>query len=208
MQLRIVVSVAVVLIAVLAVVAWNRNATHEAAPPEAGSEAAIPPDGSTMPPDAGRAAPAQDPGVTWRKPSRWIEEPASGMRLATYQVPAPTSGGEAARCAVYYFGPGQGGGTEANIERWIGEFEHPGKPSRRSFAVRGVKVSQVEVTGTFMAHAGPSPDAAGASPGWTLHGAVVEGPNGDLFFKLTGPTASAGPAAREFAELLGSLEKK
>ena len=39
------------------------------------------------------------------------------MRLATYQVP------ESGECGVYYFGQGQGGGVEANIDRWIGQFQ-------------------------------------------------------------------------------------
>ena len=159
-----------------------------------------------MPSDA--ATPAQDPGVAWQTPARWVEEPATGMRLATYVIPAPAAGGEAARCAVYYFGPGQGGGTEDNIERWIGEFENAGAPVRRDWEVRGLKVSRVEVAGTYMAHADPAQGSSGPSPDWTLIGAIVEGPNGALFFKLTGPSRSAAPAAKEFDGLLASLRKK
>jgi hypothetical protein len=129
------------------------------------------------------------------------------MRLATYTIPG-AAGGENARCAVYYFGPGQGGGTEANIERWIGEFENPGKPDRKSSEVRGLKVSQVEVAGTYRAHAGMGEGAQEAAPGWSLLGAIVEGPSGALFFKLTGPTATVAPAKREFEGLLASLEAK
>ena len=204
MSLRIATIVIVALIAALAVVVWQRSTVSETG---TGGDATGQDGGTPMPPDAMSAPPAQDPGVAWRRPTRWVEEPASGMRLASYLVPAPTSGGEPARCAVYYFGPGQGGGTEANIERWIGEFESPGKPSRRDFTVRSFKVSQIEVTGTYLAHAGPTPDAAGAAANWTLHGAVVEGPNGALFFKLTGPTAAAAPAGGEFAQLLASLKQ-
>ena len=47
------------------------------------------------------------------------------MRLATYTV-APD-----AECGVYFFGSGQGGSVEANLDRWIGQFlQADGKPSK------------------------------------------------------------------------------
>lgn len=208
MRLRILSSVIVLFIAVLAVMAWNRNTTRDASSAGTGDETAAPGDGAGMPSAAEPTGTAQDPGVAWQAPPRWVEELATGMRLATYVVPAPPSGGEAARCAVYYFGPGQGGGTDANIERWIGEFENPAKPARRDSEVRGLKVSRIEVTGTYLAHADPAQGSSGPSPDWTLIGAIVEGPNGALFFKLTGPSGSAAPAAKEFDGLLASLRKK
>jgi hypothetical protein len=205
MGLRILTLVIVFAIGILGIFAWNRHAAREAPGGDAG--AAAPQDGSGMPTQVEPAAPA-DPGVEWQTPARWVEEPASGMRLATYAIPASSGAGEGARCAVYYFGPGQGGGRDDNIERWIGEFENPGKPSRRDFQVRGLEVAQVGVTGTYMAHAAPSDGAAGSAPGWMLLGAVVEGPHGALFFKLTGPAASAASAAKEFDALLASLRPR
>ena len=208
MRLRILSSLIVIFIAVLAVMAWNKNTTRNAPASETPGEAAAPPSGSAMPPDMEPAAPAQDPGVAWERPGRWVEELASGMRLAAYAVPPPASGGEGAKCAVYYFGRGQGGGTKANLERWIGEFQNPGTPKRRSYEVRGLKVSQVEVAGTFTDHAAPAGGTSGETSGWTLLGAIVEGPNGALFFKLTGPTPTVAPAAKEFDRMVASLRKK
>ena len=205
MRLRILSSVIVLFIAVLAVMAWTRN-TKDASSVGNGDQAVAPPGEAGMPSVADPAAPAQDPGVAWQTPPRWVEELATGMRLATYVIPAPTAGGEAARCAVYYFGPGQGGGTNANIERWIGEFDNAAAPVRRESEVRGLKVSRVEVTGTYLAHA--TQGSSGPSPDWTLIGAIVEGPKGALFFKLTGPSRDAAPTAKEFDGLLASLRKK
>jgi hypothetical protein len=207
MRLRILSSVIVLCIAVLAVMAWKRN-TQDASSVGNGGEATAPPGETEMPSVGDPATPAQDPGVAWQTPTRWVEELATGMRLATYVIPAPVAGGEAARCAVYYFGPGQGGGTDANIERWIGEFESPSDPVRRDSEVRGFRVSRVEVTGTYRAHADPAQGSSAPSPNWTLIGAIVEGPHGAVFFKLTGPSGSAAPAAKEFDGLLASLRKK
>jgi hypothetical protein len=203
MKLRILTFAIVIAIAALGIMAWNMN---REAPPAQNGNAEAPANGSAMPQIEPGAQ--SDPGVAWQAPARWTEEAASGMRLASYVIPAPSGGAEPARCAVYYFGPGQGGDRESNIERWIGEFENPGKPTRRDFEVRGLAVSQVGVSGTYRAHAAPSEGAPGSTAGWTLLAAVVDGPNGALFFKLTGPTASAAPAAREFDALVASLRPK
>ena len=207
MGMRVLTGIIVVLIAALGFVAWNRNTGPATPSSGTGSEPAAPGAGG----EAGGMVmpPAQDPGVDWQTPKGWTEQPASGMRLATYAVPARGAGGEAARCAVYYFGPGQGGGIDDNIQRWIGEFENPSSPARRTFEVRGMKVSRVEVSGAYMAHAGMSEGGSESpAPGWTLLGAIVEGPNGALFFKLTGPTATVSPAAKEFDALVASLRTK
>ncbi len=210
MRLRIISAVIVFAIGVLAVIAWNRNATRNAPSSDAvGPSGGLLGDGQM--PAGGEStapAPAQDPGIEWQTPKRWVGELAGGMRLAMYAVPASGSGGDVAKCAVYYFGLGQGGGVEANIERWIGEFENAGKPTRRTSEIRGLRVSRVEVSGTYLAHAGSPEGSASGASGWTLLGAIVEGPNGALFFKLTGPEGTVAAAAKEFEEMLASLRKK
>lgn len=208
MRLRLISSVIVLLIGVLAYVAWKQRTAPAAPSAESPEASSGMPAGEGDPAGGMTEAPAQDPGMAWQTPKRWVEVMASGMRLATYVVPAPTAGGEEGRCAVYYFGPGQGGGTEANIERWIGEFEQPGAPQRRTYEVRGLKVAQVEVAGTYLAHAGAAEGAPAGSSGWTLLAAIVEGPNGAVFFKLAGPTATIAPAAIEFDGMLASMRTK
>ena len=42
------------------------------------------------------------------------------MRVAQYGLPGPA--GEAT-LGIFFFGPGQGGSVEANIERWFGQFK-------------------------------------------------------------------------------------
>src|SRR5262252_2799834 len=123
MRLRILSAAIVVLIVALAYVAWNRStsppgagATADANAPTAGTGPPAPatPSPGGMPPGMEITPPTEDSGVAWVKPKRWVEELASGMRLATYVIPA-APGVETATCKVYYFGPGQGGGIEANI---------------------------------------------------------------------------------------------
>jgi len=205
MSLRIVVILAIIAIAALAIVAWNANTVRNPAPTDASGENAPMP-GGAGPGDA-EAPPPADPGVAWNVPEPWTTDLAQGMRLATYVIPAP-KGGVAAECAVYYFGPGQGGGVDANLERWIGEFQTLEKHEIVKRDAGGIKVTSVEARGTYVAHSMRTAEQPGEKPGWALLGAVAEGPQGDIFFKLTGPAATVSAAASDFDRMLGSMRKK
>lgn len=201
MSLRGVVAVALIGIAALALWAWSKNTTPPAAPPPAESGAS-PSDVPRVVVESGG-----DPGVEWQVPGRWGRAEGSPMRLATYVIPAASGDKEGARCAVYYFGQGQGGDVETNVERWIGEFENPAKPERVSRTVDGLAVSTVRIRGTYLAHAGMGEDS-GVRQHHELYGAIVDGPSGPLFFKFTGPQRTVDAAAAEFDGMLGSLRKK
>jgi hypothetical protein len=133
------------------------------------------------------------------------------MRAATYIIPAAAGDGEGAECAVF---KNIGGGVAANIKRWIDQFEQTDGSSSDSKAkqnketINGLNVSTVDLTGTFkgggMAMAG-QPTAK--KPGYRLLGAIVETPQGEIFFKLTGPEKTVAAAQPEFQSLLKSIKK-
>ena len=114
------------------------------------------------------------------------------MRAATYRVAAAPGDPEDGECAVFYFGAGQGGGVEDNVQRWIGQFQQPeGKPSeqvaqRRKQTINGLAVTTIDVSGAYLA-AGPMAPSNVRKPGFRMLGAIVEGPQGAVFFKFTGP---------------------
>jgi len=164
-------------------------------------------------PAAGAATPgAAAPGVTtaggvrWVVPKAWTEQPARMMRVATYAVPAAT-GAEAGECAVFFFGAGQGGGIDDNVRRWASQFEGAAAPVRATKTVQGLTVHTVAVSGTFLAPSGPMMQSSGKKAGWQLRGAIVEAPDGNVFFKLTGPTATVAGASAAFDALVASLRK-
>src|SRR5262249_52338120 len=118
MSLRVIVALGIAAMLAFALAARN-NSTPMTPPPARPSGA---PPASAEPAPGEVAAPAAaDPGLTWRVPKRWTIDLAQGMRVASYLVPA--AGGEGGECAVYYFGQGQGGGVDANLERWMGELQ-------------------------------------------------------------------------------------
>src|SRR6266851_1768289 len=63
------------------------------------------------------------PAIVWKVPSRWSVGPnPNTMRLATYHVPAAAGAADEAEATVTR----AGGSTEANVQRWIGQFADAG----------------------------------------------------------------------------------
>jgi len=147
-------------------------------------------------------------GLTWAVPKTWVPGPSSAMRLATYFLPAPAGDAEKPELAVFWFGPGQGGSIDANVERWFSQFvAAPGdpKPTRSLTRVGSLPVTLVTAAGSYSSGTG-----MGAAPtpksGYALRGAMVEGPNGAVFFKLTGPRRSVASAGKDFDVLVASVK--
>src|SRR3954469_7961890 len=90
--------------------------------------------------------------IVWTDPSEWQRiAPTSAMRKASYKVRHLPKDHEDVEVAVFYFGSGEGGGTEANIQRWIGQFAStkPSDVKRTERTVSSMKQTVVEVEGTY-----------------------------------------------------------
>ena len=160
------------------------------------------------------AAPSSAPaassvaGMAWTAPEHWDAQGARAMRAATYTIHTNREG--TAECAVFFFGTGQGGDVQANIDRWINQFQQPdGTPSsERAKSSRseqsGWPLTKVEVAGTYTAGMGPG-QAQEPQAGYQLLGAIIEGPQGAVFFKLTGPQVVVDESRDEFDALLASI---
>lgn len=150
-------------------------------------------------------------GIQWTAPKVWKSQPERPMRTATYLVPAAPGDKEDGECAVFYFGPGQGGGVEDNLKRWIGQFgQADGKSSEqaahtRKSTVNGLKVTHIDVSGTYSGIGGPMAPSRVSKPGYRLLGAIVEGPQGAVFFKFTGPSKTVAANQAAFETLVKSL---
>ncbi len=147
-------------------------------------------------------------GVHWNVPSSWTAGPPRQMRVATYNIPAAKGDDEGAECGVFYFGTGQGGDIEMNIDRWVNQFENAGKPGRSSKEVNGMKVELVNVAGTYLAPSGPMMQSSGKKDNYRLLGAIISAPSGSVFFKLTGPAKTVAAAEGDFNSLVESITKE
>ncbi len=153
--------------------------------------------------------PAPSPSsVKWTDPPRWQRQAAtSPMRKASYKVPKTGSDAEDGDVSVFHFGAGQGGGIEPNVERWVGQFKGVDKSQvkRSSRSANGMVQNIVEIErGTFSSGMPGGPTTPKAD--YALLGAIVEAPDGNWFFKMTGPAATVKKAREEFMALLDSIK--
>ncbi len=160
-------------------------------------------------------------GVGWTVPARWEAQPPRTMRVATYLIPKAEGDDEPAECAVFFFGRGQGGGVELNLQRWRDQFEmesgsqngqsgppEPPTPAQRKSTINGLTVTTVSLAGTYLASMGPMfQSGAVKKPGYKMLGAIIEAPEGNVFLKLTGPEQTVLAAEGEFQDFLKSLRK-
>jgi hypothetical protein len=144
-------------------------------------------------------APDEPAALTWTTPAAWTTAPnPSAMRVATYKVAHVATDTEDADVSVVR----AGGTPDANIERWRDQFDGSVKETRTVKTVRGLKVTLVEINGTYLGGAGGKETTR---QGWTLVAAIVETSKLPYFFKLTGATATVRSARPEFDALIGSV---
>lgn len=182
---------------------------EEGPPPDVTAEATPAPQGAPAPmssrgvPGGGEQT-AQDGSIQFDVPANWQQQPPiNQMRVAQASIPGTGGPGD---LVVFFFGPGGGGGVEANIQRWVDQMSPtPGSnPQPETFDVNGYRVTWIDVSGTLLpSNMGTGP--ATEQPNSRLFGAVVEGPGGPWFFKATGPDATLTAERENFLKMLRSV---
>jgi hypothetical protein len=142
------------------------------------------------------------PAPFWVAPPAWKMLPnPSTMRLATYRIPRADGDTQDTDLSVVQ----AGGTTDANIDRWLGQFDQAGKDTRTVKVVHGMKVTIVEVQGAYLGGGMTADNKPAANPGWALLAAIVETPGTPTFFKMVGPAKSVAAARPAFGVLLASV---
>jgi hypothetical protein len=145
-------------------------------------------------------------------PKAWTEKPtASSMRAAQWSLPG--AGGAAdAELVVYYFGTGGAGGVDANLDRWVGQFQQAdGTPMTRAQAkiaeatIAGQKATTVEVGGRYATAMRPGAAEQIDEAGWHMTAAIVESPEGPYYFKLVGPEKTVKAHKKALDGMLGKM---
>ena len=160
-------------------------------------------------PPSAAAARAHAGGLTWdATPPLLPRIPKTQLRAAEYSL----AGDASAELLVFYFGNEPSGSIEANVQRWLAQIEQPDgsntadKAKRADLRVSGLPVSTLEVGGIYTGPmVAPSAAAGATRPEAILLGAIVSGPRGPVFFKLTGARASVEAARDAFQQLVRSV---
>jgi gluconolactonase len=143
--------------------------------------------------------------VTLVIPTTWKQEkPSSNLRLGQFAIPAVEGDKEPAELAIFNFGAG--GGVQANIDRWVGQF----LPENRQSKTTQGKSPQgeyyfVDVSGTYKKPVGPPIQGKTESvPGSRMLGVILAVEKKGLYFlKLTGPEKTVAAAATPFRTAIG-----
>ena len=164
--------------------------------------------------------PAQSPGnaageLRYKAPEGWVKEPpSSAMRVAQYKLPKAEGDSEDAALVVYFFGATQGGTTQANIDRWVSQIQQPDGSSSKDKAktetttINGLKVTMVDVAGTYTAEMAPGSGTMHNDANYRLRAAVIETARGNYFLKLVGPAKTVARWDQSVTDFIKSFEFK
>jgi hypothetical protein len=157
------------------------------------------------------SAPFRLAGLELLFPEKWQSvPPSSAMRQGQWNIPATKKGSEAGEMTAFYFGAGQGGDTASNVTRWLRSLSKPdGSPiagQTTSRMVKGIKITQVSGYGTFASGMPGTP--ATPKTNYGLAGAILEGSEGSIFLKMTGPEDLIKANLDVFTKALDSVTPK
>ena len=153
--------------------------------------------------------------LKFKAPEGWVtEKPSSSMRVAQYTLPKVEGDNADASLVLYFFGSSQGGSVSDNVDRWVNQIVQPDGSSSKdkakieTFTVNGMKVTTVDVSGTYTAEMSPGSGTRHNESKQRLRAAVIESPKGNYFVKLIGPEKTVAHWDQSFAEYVQSMEFK
>jgi hypothetical protein len=155
-----------------------------------------------------RASSAEAPATfkagefTFTRPVKWEwVEVSSSMRKAQLRISDP----QKKESAEIVFFEGMGGGTKANVDRWLSSFQEPkDKISAKveEATIAGKKVTFVQAEGTYLSGMPGGPKTPQAN--YALAGAIIESPLGPVFIRMTGPAGLVKSTLAEFRSFVES----
>jgi len=149
--------------------------------------------------------------ITLVVPKTWKQgEPKSKMRKAEFQLPVVEGDKEPPELVVYYFGSFSGS-IQANVSRWIGQFEATGRKMRvtQGESPHG-KYVVVDLSGTYNKPVGPPIlQQSRPMPGARMLAAILTvEEKGHYYLKLTGLEKSVAASAKAFRASFGGEAAK
>jgi hypothetical protein len=130
----------------------------------------------------------------------WTQAQNTGMMTKAI-LNYPTETGEPLVAKFYDFG-NPSGGVEANIQRWVSQFEGTPEVKKDELTFGNTKVYLVTATGTYLEGMPGGPKTS--KPDSTLLGAILSSDESNIFIKMAGPKAAMARAREDFKKLVQS----
>ena len=149
--------------------------------------------------------------ITLNVPTSWKESaPSNNLRTAQFAIPKVEGDKDDAELVVYFFG-GAGGGVNANLERWSGQFQPGGKKQKiyKGESPQG-EYYLLDITGVYNKPIGPPINRqTNPTPGYQMLAIVLMvKEKGNYFLKLTGPQKTVNAAAKALRVAIDADLKK
>jgi hypothetical protein len=152
-----------------------------------------------------------DGKLTMTAPADWaVKKPTVNFIEAEFATPAAEGDEIDGRLTIMQ----AGGGVEANIDRWLGQFTQPDGKSTKERAIiakqeiAGQEVHTVDISGTFSDRRGPLAPAIERKDYRMLGAIVVTEDLGQYFVKYSGPRKTVAENEAAFGEMLKSIKVK
>jgi gluconolactonase len=162
--------------------------------------------------DAPAAKETKIEDITLKIPASWkSEQPSNKLRLAQYKIPTAEGDEYPTELVVSSF-PGGGGGVDANLKRWVGQFSAEGRKVKITMAdcPQGQYYFS-DVSGTYEYTSG-GPFAAGKKelrPNHRSYSVVLVTKDKEVYFmRLTGTDKAVTAAAAAFRASFGADASK
>jgi hypothetical protein len=144
--------------------------------------------------------------ITFTRPDKWESVAVTSMMRAAQLKVTDADGKNSADVVFFQFGPSGAGGIQANVERWLGQFEEPRDQINakvENTTVGKTKVTYVQAEGTYKSGMPGGPTSP--MPDYGLMGAMV-GNEGDniIFIKMTGPKSLVKSSMADFKKMVES----
>lgn len=142
-------------------------------------------------------------GLIFKIEAPWASVESTGMfRAGTLN--AKIEGLDKPLEAIFYHfpGPGGGGGVQANVERWLGQFASKPESKTEEIDAGGKKITLVTATGTY--NDGPPMGAKTPRENYTLIAAIVPTEDSNIFIKLAGPKEAIAKVTDSFKKMAAS----
>ena len=140
---------------------------------------------------------------SFSSPQTWDWVPStSSMRKAELRVNDKARKSKA-EVVFFHFGEGSGGGTKANVDRWLGQFKEPREKLNAKVEeakIKNRKVTYVQAEGTYLSGMPMGPKTP--QPNAMLLGAILESDQGSVFIRMTGPAELVKASRDEFKKMV------